>query len=246
MNSDCYEFWLENLENKECIYSEQSKNKYFENIKKIYKFKNINLLYQAMQHPTILTPDLKTLNTNYVNLSYQRPSFLGEAFISMVVSLWVYRQNPKLSVNESLLHKLKICGINHHIISLMSLDLNLDTAIICWNSNLKQDMKKYKQEIEKLRNNWENRNKIKIEDYEKLDLEFTIILCELFYAYWGAILLDSKNIILPIDMFILFSKGYLLANATLDNYRQHPKVEILELFYQRREILKEIKEKYFF
>ena len=239
------DFWLNNLENRQCIYSEGSKNKYFENVLKLHSFNHKNLMYQAFQHPTILTPESIFKNYNYVTSSNQRLSFLGEALVSLIVSKWVYTKNPGIDVNESMLHKLKICGINHHIISLMSIDMKFDTAIICWNRDMKKDLELYKEKIMKMRQNWENPKKIKKEDYSDLDLEFTIILCEVFYSFWGAVLLDTKNVPLTIDKFLKECVDYLLNNATIDNFTEHPKVEILELFFGRRYIFKEIKEKYF-
>ena len=86
------------------------------------------MLYQAFTHPSYLTEDSFEKNYPYVKKSYQRLSFLGEAFISFFVSYWVYKENK--IANENLLHKLKICGINHHIISLIAIDLELDKKLL--------------------------------------------------------------------------------------------------------------------
>ncbi len=43
------------------------------------------------------------------------------------VSSWVYMNDDK-EANECLLHRLKICGVNHHIISMIALNLNTRLA----------------------------------------------------------------------------------------------------------------------
>jgi dsRNA-specific ribonuclease len=241
--SDSPEFWLEKLENSSCRYPEDQKIKRFSEIANLHTFKHKVLLYQAFHHPSYLTPEAISSNYNYVNSSYHRLSFLGEALISMIVSKWVYSQNPGIEITENILHKLKICGINHHIISLMSIDLGFDSAIYSWNNDLREDLKRYKEKIAEKRQYWDSPKRIKKEDYSDLDIEFTVILCEVFYSYWGAVLLDTKNLPITIEKFKKVCEEYLLENATLDNYTEHPKVEILELFFNRRNFFKEIKEK---
>ena len=241
--SESSEFWLDKLDNTSCLYSDEEKIKRFSEVSIIHPFRNRLLLYQAFHHPTYLTPEAISSNYNYVNSSYHRLSFLGEALISMIVSKWVYTKNPGVEITENTLHKLKICGINHHIISLMSIDLAFDSCIYAWNIELKEDLKRYKEKISEKRQNWESPKRIKKEDYSDLDIEFTVILCEVFYSFWGAVLLDTKNLPITIDKFRKVCEEYLLENATLENYTEHPKVEILELFFNRRIFFKEIKEK---
>ena len=130
--NDCIdeEFWLYNLKNSKCKFTDQDK---YNRVKPIadnrrYRFKNIDLLFQACTHPSYLTEESMKENFPYVNKSYQRLAFLGESFLSFYVSLWVYLRNP--GADECLLHKLKICGINHHIISLIAIDLKLDDCLL--------------------------------------------------------------------------------------------------------------------
>lgn len=123
---NCDSFWLKDLENQACIFNEQQrlKNISFLNTSKYHKFNNINLLYQALTHPELINEQ----NKSYVNKSYQRLAFLGEAFVSFYVSFYVYNNNP--NVNECMLHKLKICGINHHIISSIAIKMKLHDALM--------------------------------------------------------------------------------------------------------------------
>jgi dsRNA-specific ribonuclease len=119
-------FWLKDLENSSCKFNLQSKlNKVAcLNNQKYYEFKNPNLLFQALSHPE----SINDKSYAYVNKSYQRLAFLGEAFVSFFVAFYVYDENP--NVNECMLHKLKICGINHHIISMLAIKMNLHDLLL--------------------------------------------------------------------------------------------------------------------
>jgi ERCC4-related helicase/dsRNA-specific ribonuclease len=123
-------FWLEDLVNQDCRFTDNEKLKYFNRLLNngIYQFIHPELLYQACTHPTYLTTENFTKQLPYVIKSYQRLALLGEALVAFFVSFWVYRQAP--DVNESTLHKLKICGINQHIISLIAIDLGLRDCIL--------------------------------------------------------------------------------------------------------------------
>jgi ERCC4-related helicase/dsRNA-specific ribonuclease len=123
-------FWEKNLKNENCKFRPEQK---YLRVRPIaengrYKFENLDLLYQACTHSSYLSEESMKGNFPYVNRSYQRLAFLGEAFVSFYVSLWVYQKNP--DADECLLHKLKICGINHHIISLIAIDLHLDDCLL--------------------------------------------------------------------------------------------------------------------
>ncbi len=125
------QFWLKDLENPKCKYNMVSKLNKFAclNSDKYHVFNNVNLLFQALSHPeSIINKDFA-----YVNRSYQRLAFLGEAFLSFFVTFYVYDNNP--DINECMLHKLKICGINHHIISQIAIEMKLhDLLLISYRS----------------------------------------------------------------------------------------------------------------
>lgn len=123
-------FWLKNLLNENCKFKNEQKMHKVKSIIVIgkYTFKNIELLYQAVTHSSYMSEESMKANFPYVKKSYQRLAFLGEAFISFYVSLWVYEKNANYS--ENMLHKLKICGINHHIISLIAINLKLDDCLL--------------------------------------------------------------------------------------------------------------------
>jgi hypothetical protein len=65
----------------------------------------------------------------------------------------------------------------------------------------------------------------------------------MFYAYIGAILLDSKSAETTYFMVSKIMDEYLNHNSTIDTYTEHPKVIILDEFSKRRHIFKKIKEK---
>jgi dsRNA-specific ribonuclease len=119
-------FWLENLDNIGCKFSKEQKLNRFLIIdnENFHCFQNKDLLYQAMTHPEYIND----MNFNYVNKSYQRLAFLGEAFLSFVVAFYVYDNNP--NINECMLHKLKICGINHHVVSSVAIKMNLHDLLL--------------------------------------------------------------------------------------------------------------------
>jgi len=122
------QFWLNDLENPNCKYDLKSRMNRVAclNNSNYHEFKNVNLLFQALSHPEFIIDK----SYSYVNKSYQRLAFLGEAFVSFFVALYVYDNNP--DVNECMLHKLKICGINHHIISMLAIKMKLDDLLLIW------------------------------------------------------------------------------------------------------------------
>ena len=115
--------------NPECKFDEKSRDRYLELVikNKYYTFKNKVLAYQAMTHPSILAEENLQKKINYVNKSYQRLAFLGEAIVELFVSIFVYENNPYEM--ESNLHKMRICGINHHIISLIAFELKFHDCL---------------------------------------------------------------------------------------------------------------------
>ena len=121
---------IKNLLNPKCKFKENQREKFFEVIleNKKYNFKNKELVYQAMTHPSSLTEENIEKGNNYVNKSYQRLAFLGEAIVELFVSIFVYENNKHDS--EESLHKMRICGINHHMISLMAINLNLHQCLL--------------------------------------------------------------------------------------------------------------------
>jgi ERCC4-related helicase/dsRNA-specific ribonuclease len=234
-------FWSENLINENCRFKPEQK---YLKVRPIaengrYKFENLDLLYQACTHSSYLTEDSMKSNFPYVKKSYQRLAFIGEAFVSFYVSLWVYQMHK--DANECLLHKLKICGINHHITSLIAIDLHLDDCILCFDKDINSDVLIYKTKFLESRTELENRFKIPNENV--LDDNFIIILCEMFHAYIGAILLDSRSVEKTFLVLKDIMDEYLLNNATLETYTEHPKVVILDEFFKRRIYFKKIREK---
>ena len=231
---------LRNLINKECKYNEKDQRRQMryvlDNID--YKFEHVELFYQAMTHSTYLTDDVISKKRNYVNKSYQRLAFIGEALLCFYVSKFVYNSNK--FENESSLHKMRICGINHHIISLMAIDLKLDDCIMKTGGDLNNDLENYKKRLIDIRNKSEN--KYKMPNEELLDENFVIILCELFHAYIGAIFLDCCNIKKTFNILDGIMKNYLLNNATKETFTEHPKVTILDEFAKRRQYFKKIRE----
>ena len=231
---------IKNLLNPKCKFKENQRDKFFEVIleNKKYNFKNKELVYQAMTHPSSLTEENIEKGNNYVNKSYQRLAFLGEAIVELFVSIFVYENNKHDS--EESLHKMRICGINHHMISLMAINLNLHQCLLKNSSGIKNDVDNY---IKKLKTVWNSqKDKFKIPEDEIIDEEFVIILCELFHSYIGAIFVDSGNIEKTFDILKDILNVYLLNNATKDTYTEHPKVEILQEYQKRKQIFKRIKE----
>ncbi len=66
----------------------------------------------------------------------------------------------------------------------------------------------------------------------------------MFHAYIGAVLLDSKSVEKTYFVLKEIMDNYLINNATLDTYTEHPKVTILDEFMKRRVYFKKIREKY--
>ena len=84
---------------------------------------------------------------NYVNKSYQRLAFLGEAIVELFVSIFVYENNPYEM--ESNLHKMRICGINHHIISLIAFELKFHDCLLSpGGGGFKTDIKNYTNKLQ--------------------------------------------------------------------------------------------------
>ena len=136
------------LLNKNCVFKEELRNKQLQMVLKndYYKFKHPEFAYQAMTHPTALTIENQNRNHNYVTKSYQRLAFLGEAILELYVSLFVFQTNEY--ENECTLHKMRICGINHHIISYLSLLLKLDDCLQRGQGGgIKSDVEAYKKQL---------------------------------------------------------------------------------------------------
>lgn len=234
------EIALQDLVNDHCRYSPNEQKRYMRNVLENtkYTFKNPSLFYQAMTHPTCLADECISANKNYVKKSYQRLAFIGEALLCFYVSDFVYKTNRYET--ESSLHKMRICGINHHIISLIAIDLKLDDCLLKFEGEIKNDISNYKTKLVEIRNKSEN--KYKIPNEELLDENFVIILCELFHSYIAAILIDSGDIAFTLGILDDIMKQYLLNNATKDTYTEHPKVTILDEFAKRRMYFKKIRE----
>ena len=245
MMKDITKISLENVsKNENCTYNDEQKNKFLEillnNGKTGYKFKNNIFAYQAMTHPSCLEENNLKTKRNYVNKSYQRFAFLGEAIVELYVSLFVYENNPYET--ESNLHKMRICGINHHIISLIAIELKLhDTFLHPSGGGFKTDIEKYKCQLLLKRPKDENK-KYKLPVDELDNEEFVIILCELFHSYIGAIFVDSHDIKTVFNVLDKVLKNYLLNNATKDTFTEHPKEIILNEYMKRRHYIKSLKE----
>lgn len=234
------------------------------------------------------------MSKSLVDYSYSRLTFLGESLLSFYVSNWLYNKNKDSS--EELLHKLKVSVLNIHILSSLSIKLNLDKYIICdnfkdklindltnyseklkfleteKNFNLKHIPELFKKYIVSSKNNANsneilNENLFKVlnnselnlsfEDMEELnkykqskidmllelDDYFSFPLIELFYSFCGAILLDTKCIETTYIILNKIFEPYLLANATINLFDEHPKTKIYYLFLSKINYLKKIKEK---
>ena len=139
---------MTDLLNKNCVFKEELRNKQLQMVLKndYYKFKHPEFAYQAMTHPTALKIENQNRNYNYVKKSYQRLAFLGEAILELYVSLFVFQTNEY--ENECTLHKMRICGINHHIISYLSLLLKLDDCLQRGQGGgIKSDVEAYKKRL---------------------------------------------------------------------------------------------------
>ena len=227
--------------NEQCKYDEKSRDRHLELVikNKYYEFKNKILAYQAMTHPSILAEENLKNKINYVNKSYQRLAFLGEAIVELFVSIFVYRNNPYET--ESNLHKMRICGINHHIISLMACDLKFHDCLLSPSGGgFKTDIRKYTDKLILERGKVDNKFKLPLEELD--NEEFVIILCELFHSYIGAIFVDSHNIKTTFGVLKNIMQEYLNNNATRDTYTEHPKEIILNEFMRRRHFIKSLKE----
>ena len=233
---------IKDLINVNCIFNNEKKLKFCDYILNYgkYQFNYPELLYQALTHPTLLENGIKEKNYNYVNKSYGRLAFLGEAIVELYVSLFVYEHN--LHETECNLHKMRICGINHHLISLITIDLKLDDKFMSTKGNgIKFALDKYKKKLELIKNQMENKFSVK-KINNQLDESFVIILCELFHAYVGAILIDSNSIEKTFNVLDKVMKDYLIHNATKDTMIEHPKVIILDEFQKRRIYFKRLQE----
>ena len=227
--------------NEECKFDEVKRDKYLELVikNKYYNFKNKILAYQAMTHPSMLAEENLQKKINYVNKSYQRLAFLGEAIVELYVSIFVYKNNPYEM--ESNLHKMRICGINHHIISLIAFDLKFHDCLLSPSGGgFKTDIKKYTELLQKQRCRMKNRYQLPTDELD--NEEFVIILCELFHAYIGAIFVDSHDIKKTFDVLKSIMEDYLLNNATKDTYKEHPKEIILNEYMKKRHFIKSLRE----
>ena len=229
---------LTDLTNTNCRFSEKDQQNYCKFIldNPHYKFKHYALAYQAMTHSSCLSNDEN--NNNYVNKSYQRLAFLGEAILGLYVSIFVYTNCTYAS--ESTLHKMKICGINHNIISSLAIELKLHDSLLKNASCLKNDIENYDIQLSKAK---DKNNKYKLSHEDILDEHFVIVLCELFHSYIAAIYIDNDGNIQRVFEFLdKVMKHYLENNATIDTYTEHPKVVILDEFGKRKHYFKSIKE----
>ena len=233
---------LENIKlNEKCRFDEKSRDRFLELVitNQHYKFKNKILAYQAMTHPSTLAEENLQKRINYVNKSYQRLAFLGEAIIELFVSIFVYRNNPYET--ESNLHKMRICGINHHIISLMACDLKLHDCLLSPSGGgFKTDIKKYTDKLLLERGKMSNKYTLPLEELD--NEEFVIILCELFHSYIGAIFVDCNDIKTTFKVLKNIMQEYLNNNATKDTFKEHPKETILLEYMRRRHFIKTLKE----
>ena len=233
---------LENVKlNEKCRFDEKSRDRFLELViaNQHYQFKNKILAYQAMTHPSTLAEENLQKRINYVNKSYQRLAFLGEAIIELFVSIFVYRNNPYET--ESNLHKMRICGINHHIISLMACDLKLHDCLLSPSGGgFKTDIKKYTDKLLLERGKMTNKYTLPLEELD--NEEFVIILCELFHSYIGAIFVDSNDIKTTFKVLKNIMQEYLNNNATKDTFKEHPKETILLEYMRRRHFIKTLKE----
>ena len=233
---------LENVKlNEKCRFDEKSRDRFLELVitNQHYQFKNKILAYQAMTHPSTLAEENLQKRINYVNKSYQRLAFLGEAIIELFVSIFVYRNNPYET--ESNLHKMRICGINHHIISLMACDLKLHDCLLSPSGGgFKTDIKKYTDKLLLERGKMTNKYTLPLEELD--NEEFVIILCELFHSYIGAIFVDSNDIKTTFKVLKNIMQEYLNNNATRDTFKEHPKETILLEYMRRRHFIKTLKE----
>ncbi|MCQ2816608.1 MAG: DEAD/DEAH box helicase [archaeon] len=231
------------LINENCIFKDEQRRKFMGPLleNEFYTFKNAELLYQAMTHSTRLTEDYKKKNKHYVNKSYQRLSFLGEAIIGLFVALYVFNNNAY--ANEILLHKMKICGINHHILSMLSVQLLLHNFMQGADLDLKNDVEEYKNILMRIKRNAKTeKEKYSIPVDDALDESFVVILSELFQSYVGAIFVDSGNIETTFNILNGMMLMYLNYNATSETYSEHPKEIILSEFNKRRMFFKKIRE----
>ena len=227
--------------NPKCKFDEKSRDRHLELVLKnrYYTFKNKVLAYQAMTHPSTLAEENLQKKINYVNKSYQRLAFLGEAIIELFVSIFVYNNNPYEM--ESNLHKMRICGINHHIISLIACDLKFHDCLLSPSGGgFKTDIKKYTDILILERGKMNNKYRLPLEELD--NEEFVIILCELFHSYIGAIFVDSHDIKTTFDVLKNIMQEYLNNNATKDTFTEHPKEIILNEYMKRRHFFKTIKE----
>ena len=227
--------------NDKCKFNEERRDKHLELVikNKYYTFKNKKLAYQAMTHPSTLAEENLQKEINYVNKSYQRLAFLGEAIVELFVSIFVYKNNPYET--ESNLHKMRICGISHHIISLIACDLKFHDCLLSPSGGgFKTDIKKYSDKLMLERGKLENKYKLPLEELD--NEEFVIILCELFHAYLGAIFVDSHDIKTTFKVLEEIMQNYLINNATKDTFTEHPKETILNEYMKRRHFIKSLKE----
>jgi dsRNA-specific ribonuclease len=227
--------------NQKCKFDEVKRDKHLELVikNKYYTFKNKILAYQAMTHPSTLAEENLQKKINYVNKSYQRLAFLGEAIVELFVSIFVYKNNPYEM--ESNLHKMRICGINHHIISLIAFDLKFHDCLLSPSGGgFKTDIAKYTEKLQLERNKMENRYQLPTDELD--NEEFVIILCELFHSYIGAIFVDSHDIKKVFDVLQSIMGNYLINNATKETYKEHPKETILNEYMKRRHFIKSLKE----
>jgi len=65
----------------------------------------------------------------------------------------------------------------------------------------------------------------------------------MLHAYIGAILLDSQDVEKTFFVVKGIMDDYLVNNATVETYSEHPKVIILDEFFRKVHYLKKLREK---
>ncbi len=142
-----------------------------------YKFKNIELLKEALTHKSA---------KNYQK-NYERLEFLGDAILEIFISLNIF----SICRNNVLLSKKLNCGIltniksflvcNRNLVNL-SIILNFDKYLIYISNTLTEVIEEYKKNLD---------FNFKISDYQEINYQTPKIVSDIFEAIIGAIFIDS-------------------------------------------------------
>lgn len=164
-----------------------------------YEFKNPGLLREALTHSTAKE-----------NFDYNRLEFLGDAIIDFVVLEHLFLKFPKAGPGS--LSKMKATAVSNRTFSYISHKLGLANFLVFNSSELNSDLKKYKENADKLLNS------SKISTLQDSGMK---VMADLFESVTAAIYLDSLSLS-TTKSFILTHLSATLSALNPENSNLHP------------------------